>query len=39
MELRREAIGESVYANGVASLSKEAEGDRVARWIVSFLRG
>jgi GMP synthase-like glutamine amidotransferase len=39
MELRREAIGEGVYANGVASLSKEAEGDRVARWIVSFLRG
>ena len=39
MELRRDAIGEGVYANGVASLSKEAEGDRVARWIVSFLRG
>ena len=39
MEFRREAIGESAYTTGVASLSQDAEGDRVARWIVNFLKG
>ena len=39
MEYRRAAIGEEVYVNGVASLSEEAEGDRVARWILNFLQG
>ncbi len=38
MEYRREAIGEETYASGVASLAKEHEGDRVARWILSFLK-
>lgn len=38
MEFRREAIGESAYATGVASLGQQAQGDRVARWIVNFLK-
>lgn len=37
MEFRRETIGEDVYQAGVASLQKEHEGRRVARWILKFL--
>jgi GMP synthase-like glutamine amidotransferase len=37
MEFRREMIGEDVYQAGVASLEKEHEGQRVARWIINFL--
>jgi GMP synthase-like glutamine amidotransferase len=39
MELRREMIGESVYSNGVASLVRAPQRERVAGWIVNFLRG
>ncbi|TDG15655.1 GMP synthase [Seongchinamella unica] len=38
MEFRRQAIGEEAYDRGMASLSKAAEGDRVARWILDFLQ-
>lgn len=38
MEFRREQFGEEIYKNGVASLAGEQEGDRVARWVVNFLR-
>ena len=38
MEYRRATIGEEVYVSGVASLEQEAEGDRVARWILNFLK-
>ncbi|MEH6586732.1 MAG: GMP synthase [Halioglobus sp.] len=38
MEFRREAIGESVYEAGMASLAEKSEGDRVAHWIVNFLK-
>jgi GMP synthase-like glutamine amidotransferase len=38
MEFRRKTIGEDVYQAGVASLAKQHEGQRVARWIVNFLK-
>lgn len=38
MEFRREAIGEDVYRAGVASLDAPPQGERVARWILNFLR-
>ncbi len=38
MAYRRELIGEEVYAAGMASLGKVHEGQRVARWILNFLR-
>jgi GMP synthase-like glutamine amidotransferase len=38
MEYRRKAIGEETYTSGVASLSTDAQGDRVAGWIVNFLK-
>lgn len=38
MDYRREVIGEEAYAAGMASLAKEHEGQRVARWIVDFLK-
>lgn len=38
MDFRRETIGEDVYQEGVASLEKEHEGGRVARWILNFLK-
>ena len=38
MEFRREMIGESTYQAGVASLAREQQGDRVARWILNFLK-
>ncbi len=40
MEFRRELIGETAYTAGVASLTGgEPQGERVARWILAFLRG
>lgn len=38
MEFRREMIGEQVYREGLASLAVPPQGERVARWILSFLR-
>ncbi len=38
MEFRREMIGEQTYLTGVASLEGEYQGERVARWILNFLR-
>jgi len=38
MEFRREMIGEQTYADGVASLAANPQRERVARWIVNFLR-
>ena len=38
MEFRREMIGEQTYADGVASLAMNPQRERVARWIVNFLR-
>jgi GMP synthase-like glutamine amidotransferase len=38
MTLRRELIGEDAYRGGMASLSGSPERERVARWIVNFLR-
>jgi GMP synthase-like glutamine amidotransferase len=38
MEFRREIIGEQAYTAGVASLSNDPQGQRVARWIVNFLK-
>ena len=35
---RRDIIGEAVYNGGVSSLDKAHEGQRVAQWIVNFLR-
>lgn len=38
MTFRRERIGEKVYEDAMASLVGHHEGDRVARWILNFLR-
>jgi GMP synthase-like glutamine amidotransferase len=38
MEYRRDMIGESAYENGVASLADEHEGERVAGWVLKFLK-
>lgn len=38
MEVRRDSLGEDVYATGQASLARETQGSRVATWIVNFLR-
>jgi GMP synthase-like glutamine amidotransferase len=38
MMFRREGIGEEVYEEGMASLRGDHEGQRVARWILNFLR-
>jgi len=38
MEFRREMIGEQAYSNGMTSLVVEPQGERVARWILNFLR-
>ena len=38
MAFRREMIGEKVYSNGMTSLVVEPQGERVARWILNFLR-
>ena len=39
MSFRREVIGEAVYTEGMASLDGTHQGQRVARWILNFLRG
>jgi len=38
LEFRRELLGEESYAAGVASLAQPPQSERVARWIVAFLR-
>lgn len=38
MEFRRQTIGEENYEKGVASLAVAPQQQRVARWIVNFLR-
>lgn len=38
MEFRREIIGESVYRLGVASLEEVPETDRIAGWVLRFLK-
>ncbi len=38
MEFRRQVVGEQVYARGVASLVAPPQNERVARWILKFLR-
>lgn len=38
MDFRRELLGKDVYEKGIASISGEHEGERVARWIINFLR-
>lgn len=38
LEYRRELIGEGIYSEGVASLEQEHQGERVARWILNFLK-
>ena len=38
MDFRREMIGEQAYETGVASLRDDPQGDRVARWILDFLK-
>ncbi len=38
MAFRRDKIGEKAYSQGVASLINEHQGERVARWLLAFLR-
>ncbi|MAL95097.1 MAG: GMP synthase [Haliea sp.] len=38
LDYRREAIGEAVYQQGVASLQQAPESERIGRWILRFLR-
>ena len=38
MEFRREMIGEQTYTDGMASLAVNPQRERVARWILNFLR-
>ncbi len=38
LDIRREAIGEDVYAAGKASLDSELDSPRMAQWIANFLR-
>ena len=38
MEFRRGTIGEDIYKKGVASLAVAPQQERVACWIVNFLR-
>lgn len=38
MEYRRQQIGEPAYAEGVASLSRAPEAERIGRWMLNFLR-
>jgi GMP synthase-like glutamine amidotransferase len=38
MALRRDIIGEDVYDRGVSSLVRSHEGQRVAQWMINFLR-
>lgn len=38
LEYRRELLGEQVYQEGMASLQRPQQGERVGRWILNFLR-
>ena len=38
LNLRRETIGEDNYRTGMDSLSRDLDRERVARWVVEFLR-
>ncbi len=38
MEYRHDTIGEDVYQAGIASLEQDHQGNRVARWILAFLK-
>jgi GMP synthase-like glutamine amidotransferase len=38
LNLRREIIGEDNYRNGMESLSQELDRERVARWMLAFLK-
>ena len=38
MEFRRKTIGDSVYHKGVASLAVAPQRERIARWILNFLK-
>jgi len=38
MTVRKDAIGEPVYSQGMNSLTEPAQGDRIARWILNFLQ-
>jgi GMP synthase-like glutamine amidotransferase len=38
LKLRRQTIGEDIYHAGMASLEQDLDRQRVARWIVEFLR-
>ncbi len=38
MEFRREIIGEDVYERGIASLAEDPATDRMAGWILEFLK-
>ncbi len=38
MEFRREQFGEEIYHSGVASLTGDQQGARVANWVVNFLK-
>jgi len=38
MEFRRQQFGEDIYHSGVASLGGEEQGNRVASWVVNFLK-
>ena len=39
MDLRRDAIEQTVYCKGMESLTQRPDADRVARWILNFMRG
>jgi hypothetical protein len=38
LNLRRETIGEENYRTGMDSLARDLDRERVARWVVAFLR-
>ena len=38
MNIRREMIGDENYHSGMASLSRDLDRERVADWLVQFLR-
>jgi GMP synthase-like glutamine amidotransferase len=38
LKLRRQIIGEEIYQAGMASLEQDLDRQRVARWMVEFLR-
>lgn len=39
LDIRKDTIGEQLYTEGLASLVREPDTDKVARWIVTFMRG